>query len=154
VAVGAAAVPGLRYVPVPIAVGNVAIRAEPRVVINPAVWIWAKDRGGQNACAIRSALLASMGSPPPLYVATSLNRRCHRFGSRCSRNELYCQVSHCSHSAGSSPGATSSMRVDSDPQTAHGGAATIPVTMRPRVEPGPGISLRNAQVALGSSWSR
>jgi hypothetical protein len=75
---------------------------------------------------IRPASSASIGSPRyPFSVATPLKMRRHRSGSRYCRNRSCRWLGHVSHSAGSCPGATSSMRVEGFPHSAHGGAATI-----------------------------
>jgi predicted DNA-binding transcriptional regulator AlpA len=95
----------------------------PRVVVEPG----GVDRGGRNASAICSAcwrrwdrrLRCTWRRP------LKMKMRCHRSGSRCSSKELCRLLSLCSHSAGISPGATSSMRADGDPHAAHNGVATI-----------------------------
>ena len=64
------------------------------------------------------------GSPEPLPAAISLNRRCHCPGLRC-RNVPRTVPGHCSHRAGSSPDATSSIRGGRRSHTAHCAATTI-----------------------------
>ena len=135
VAAGAVAVAVFGDVPVAVTVWSVAVLAESCIVVEPGGVDVGEGRGNRNALAICSALLASMGSPMyPFSVATPLKMRCHRSGSRCSRKKPCRRLSHCSHSAGSSPGATSSIRVDGDPHVRHDGAATIPAAMKPGYE--------------------
>jgi len=57
---------------------------------------------------------------------------CHRSSSRFSRKKPCRRLPHCSHSVGSSPGTTSSMRLEGDPYSAHAGVIAILVTMRTR----------------------
>jgi hypothetical protein len=84
----------------------------------------------KEAASIRSALAASIASPTqPFPAATPSNSRHHlpepRYFSKACLRSAY----HCSHSAGTYPGATSSTRVAGDPHAAHCGAATIPTAM-------------------------
>jgi hypothetical protein len=107
---------------------GVTLLAEARIVIEPRrmdlrVRIWLPE-GGRDPFRPRGldsvADPAVPGSDPP-------NSRCHLPGSRYSPKTCQRSAFHCSHSAGTRPGARSSIRVARDPHTAHCGAATIPI---------------------------
>ena len=71
-----------------VTIWSVAVLAESRIVVEPGDVDLGEGQGSPKRLAIRSALLASMGSPLyPFSVATPLKMRCHRPGSQCSKEE-------------------------------------------------------------------
>src|ERR1017187_4526029 len=89
--------------------------------MNLHVCVWLVE-GGLDLFALVSSTL-------PFPAATPSNSRHHLPGSRCSSKACLRSAFHCSHSAGTRPGATIATQVAGDPHTAHCGAATIPIAM-------------------------
>ena len=126
VAAGAVPVPCLRDVPVVVAVGGVAVLAESRVVVEPGGMDLGEAQGRPERlgdvpglAGVEGIAVAVVGGdafeqqPPLSGLALPLDAGPDGGGPLLS------------HSAGSWPGATSSMRVDRASQTAHGGVTTI-----------------------------
>ncbi len=133
VSAGTGTVTRLGHVPVLVAIGSVAVRAEPCIVVEPGGVYLDEGQG-------RPERMGDLLCPARVYgVAVTV------VGGNALEEEiplswltlqqegaLLCAVlGQCSHSAGSSPGATSSMRVEGDPHSAQSGVVIIPVTMRP-----------------------